>query len=442
MNPPLECATESLETSTGYRSARLGAPVGGALAGTCIEELLEALLAGTPSATIVMGAGRAPYWGPRLDALGRTWVSLVLSGISSLDTLMDAVLAQEHDFQVWLNLDRSPALDALDLIALEAFLAFAASRSSPPLVVLLRDDASSLPRTQRLAVDRLGNILLVREAPGGALALGMPAVLETMAETLPWAPLPLVTTAASVASARCDRHLLVLDVDGVLIDPGRAFADAVSGALAELAPGLAWDDGFYAAFKRVGGFNNDFRLTAAALALAEEEGLEALEAAAGVGFPHLEARIRELEPLCQITVQKHYGRTRRLERPLVSRQDLAVFKGELAIFTGRPPQELALAFEVLTFRLPAVSDSAAHLRKPRPEGLLQLADAFRAGRVFFVGDTVDDATALSGARALRPDLDWRFAAVGPDRARFAQEGDLQAEGLKEVLAELESGSRP
>ena len=55
---------------------------------------------------------------------------------------------------------------------------------------------------------------------------------------------------------------------------------------------------------------------------------------------------------------------------------------------------------------------------------------------------MDDATALSGARALRPDLDWRFAAVGPDRARFAQEGDLQAEGLKEVLAELESGSRP
>ena len=349
---------------------------------------------------------------------------------------MDAVANPEPGDQVWLNLDRTPALDAMDLLSLEAFLAFAASRPGAPLVVLMRDDAPSLPRTQRMAVDRLGNLLLLRATPGGAYALGQPVLLDAMAGSLPRAPLPVL---ASVAN---DRHLLVLDVDGVLIDPGRSFRDAVAGALAELAPTLAWDDTRFAAFKRVGGFNNDFRLAAGALALAEEAGLGQLEAAAGVGFPHLEARIQALEPMCRATIQKHYARTRRLERPLVSRQDLAVFKGELAIFTGRPPEELAMAFEVLAFRLPAVADSAPHLRKPRPEGLLQLADTYRAGRVTFVGDTCDDAAALRAARGLRPDLDWTFAAVGPERARFAEPGDLQASGLKELLPHLAFRSCP
>ena len=36
-----------------------------------------------------------------------------------------------------------------------------------------------------------------------------------------------------------------------------------------LAPELVWDDARYTAFKRAGSFNNDFRLAAGALALAE-----------------------------------------------------------------------------------------------------------------------------------------------------------------------------
>jgi phosphoglycolate phosphatase-like HAD superfamily hydrolase len=401
-----------------------------------VDSLLEQVLAATPPGRILLAASLLPTWGARLTALGRPWVSLLIEGRQALDTLMDAVAHPEPGDQVWLNLDRSPALDLMDLHTVEAFLAFAASRPVAPLVMLMGDDAPSLGRTQRLAVDRLGNILLLREAPGGAYALGAPALLDAMAGTSARPPLP------AGSALRGQGHLLVLDVDGVLIDPGRAFTEAVAGALSELAPSLVWDDACFAAFKRVGGFNNDFRLTAGALALAEAGELGTLEAAAGVGFPHLEQRIQELEPQCRLTVQKHYARSRRMERAMVQRRDLAAFPGDLAIFTGRPPEELVMAFEVLTFRLPAVADSAPHLRKPRPEGLLQLADAYRALRVTFVGDTCDDASALQSARALRPDLDWTFAAVGPDRARFAQEGDLQAEGLKDLLPHLTRGSRP
>ena len=324
-----------------------------------------------------------------------------------------------------------------DADALAALLARTAARPRPPVVVLVGDDGPDLPRTQRLAVDAWGTVLVRPGADGaegaeGATVLGPPELLAGLdLPRLPGAPPERPGT---------DRALVVLDVDGVLIEPGRSFREAVAGALAELAPGLAWGDGPYAAVKRLGGFNNDFRLTAGALALAEA-GL-ALEGPALAGaLTGLEARVQALEPRCTEAVRRHYAGTRRLERPLVGREDLAELP-LLAIFTGRPPAELAMAFQVLGFTLPAVGDSADHLRKPRPEGLLQLADAFRATRVLFVGDTIDDAATLAGARALRPELSWTFAAVGPDRDTIGCGEGLRAPRLKDLLPQLVTWSRP
>jgi phosphoglycolate phosphatase-like HAD superfamily hydrolase len=163
--------------------------------------------------------------------------------------------------------------------------------------------------------------------------------------------------------------------------------------------------------------------------------MDRLRRAEGLGFPDLEARIQELEPRCQEAVQRHYASTKALEKPLIALQELEALGVDLAVFTGRPPEEWALAVEVLGFTLPAVTDAAPHLRKPRPDGLLQLADAFRAQEVLFVGDTRDDAAALQGARALRPDLQWTFAAVGPDRERIG--GELLGETLRSLLPELQ-----
>jgi phosphoglycolate phosphatase-like HAD superfamily hydrolase len=416
----------------------LGAPVGGVLGGPSLPGFLEALLAARPSRRIWLAGSLGPQWAEKIEASGAQCSLLTLEGRDVLNTLMDAAAACGPQEQVWLNLERTPPLDHMDLLTIDAFLAFAATRAHPPLVVLMRDDARSLPRTERMAVDRHGIVLLLREHAGGAYALGLPSLIADLERQGGGGLEPPATFLKPDAKKR---HLLALDVDGVLIDPGRSFHEAVAAALAELAPSLPWDDEHFAAFKRVGGFNNDFRLTAAALALAEQGGLDELKHAVGKGFPHLEARIRELEPACQAAVQKHYVRSRRLERPLVTREELDVFPGDLAIFTGRPPDELTLAFHVLGFRLPALADSAPHLRKPRPEGLLQLADAFRATRVTFVGDTCDDASALRSARALCPGVEWVFAAVGTDRHWIAEEGDLQAKGLKDLLPQLEGRPR-
>jgi phosphoglycolate phosphatase-like HAD superfamily hydrolase len=232
------------------------------------------------------------------------------------------------------------------------------------------------------------------------------------------------------------KSLLVLDIDGVMIEADRSFMEAVALALKEMAPGLAWTDEHFRMFKRVGGFNNDFRLAAGALTLQECGQMDRLWTAEGVGFPDLEGRIHELEPACQRMVQKHYAVTRHLETPLISLRELEATGLDLAIYTGRPPEEVALAVEVLGFELPTVCDSAPHLRKPRPDGLFLLADQFQARMVVFAGDTRDDATALRAARERRPDIAWTFAAIGPERARIAGPGDLQAETLRALLSQL------
>ncbi len=236
--------------------------------------------------------------------------------------------------------------------------------------------------------------------------------------------------------ARPPRRLLVLDVDGVLIEAERSFMEAVAGAMGDLAPGLAWDDAHFRAFKRLGGFNNDFRLASAAWVLAERGRLERIFEGGPADFADLEEEFRAREPLAQRAGQRHYARTCRLERALVEKAELEATGQDLAILTGRPPEELALAFGVLGWSLPAVCDAGPHLRKPEPGGLLQLADAFRAEALTFVGDTRDDAEALRRARELRPDLAWRFGAVGPDRARFASPEDLQAPTLRDLLPML------
>jgi phosphoglycolate phosphatase-like HAD superfamily hydrolase len=243
---------------------------------------------------------------------------------------------------------------------------------------------------------------------------------------------------------RNEGRLLVLDVDGVMIDPRGSFETCAGAAIREAAPGLAWSDELYRRFKRLPGFNNDFRMCAAALALFEAGGMGGIEEALRSARPlppGVEERIRETEPRCKERVQFHYRGVAHLERPLVTLPELEALEGwDVAILTGRPPEEMALAFGVLGFELPAACDSRPEFRKPAPGGLLHLADRFGAGSVHFVGDTIDDATCLARARERRPGLALTFVAVGGLRHEIAGPGDLAFPTLREFLADL-SGHR-
>ncbi len=223
-----------------------------------------------------------------------------------------------------------------------------------------------------------------------------------------------------------------------MLDASETFSEAVRLALADLRPNLPWSRAHFQAFKRVGGFNNDFRLTAGALALSESDASRDLlllaEAAEGRGFLDVTARMDALEPLARDAVRRHYADTARLERPLIYRDELDLEGWDLAVLTGRPPEEWEQAWLALGFRLPGICDSEPRYRKPEPGGLLQLADDFQADEVLFVGDTRDDAACLRAAANLRPDQIWRFGAVGPDRDRL--DADLRAASLRDLLVDL------
>ncbi|MDR2697491.1 MAG: HAD family hydrolase, partial [Holophagales bacterium] len=209
-----------------------------------------------------------------------------------------------------------------------------------------------------------------------------------------------------VSGSKYKGQLLVLDIDGVMIDPAGSFETCSAMALKELAPDLAWSNEMYWELKRIPGFNNDFRLTAAALALFESGEIDRLSEALNKGFPHLEKRMDELEPRCKEVMQFYYQDLKRLERPLITLAELeAIVDWDTAILTGRPPDEMPLAFDVLGFEIPAICDSCPEFRKPEPGGLLHLADIYSANRVYFVGDTRDAAPCLRRARAARPALD-------------------------------------
>ncbi|HET8714652.1 MAG TPA: aminotransferase class I/II-fold pyridoxal phosphate-dependent enzyme, partial [Holophagaceae bacterium] len=341
----------------------------------------------------------------------------------------------------------APALEALD-VALDFTADFereirATARRRDRLAAGLEDSGHTYA-----AAPSAANFLLVRPDPsavlrdGGQLARALPGTDAARVglgdDATAEATAALLAGRLAELPPAAPRRLLVLDIDGVLIEAAESFQEAVRRALAELRPDLPWTPDHFTAFKRVGGFNNDFRLTAGALALSEGDAaadlLPRLRAAEGRGFPELEGRMRDLEPAARAVVQRHYAETVALERPLASREDLDLPGWDVAVLTGRPPEELDLAWRVLGFALPGLCDSAPHLRKPEPAGLLQLADAFRAEEILFVGDTRDDAASLRAAAVLRPELAWRFAAVGPDRERL--DADLRRPTLRDLLTDL------
>jgi histidinol-phosphate aminotransferase len=218
------------------------------------------------------------------------------------------------------------------------------------------------------------------------------------------------------------RALLVLDVDGVLIEAEASFRTAVARALAELQPSLPWNDSLFRTMKRVSGMNNDFRLAAALLHLwlqRTEDGGARFTALCNGTAPVLtetERRaIADAEAEVAACVAQHYAQTQAMEQPLITATALTAIWDTCAIYTGRNADEFTLATRTLGFSFPAVVDRGAHVRKPAPGGLLQLRDRFRADAIMFVGDTRDDLGALLAARSALPHVRFAFCAVGPAR---------------------------
>lgn len=247
--------------------------------------------------------------------------------------------------------------------------------------------------------------------------------------------------------------LLVLDIDGVLVDPRPSFYTAAREASWWAATntlgreaGRPVNEAEIAAFKAAGGWNDDFELaTGCAWALVAREVrvstvLETAAASAG-GLPVLVDMMIQRLPtaLLQATAihcafpivrdraaARYSGRGKCLELYGIDPEtqpdapeaglweiepalvDPALVKDcglELAFFTGRNGPETRLiadrfALDVAPDR--RMVDDGMVSKKPNPQGLLLLAQG-RQDALVFVGDSIDDQNAALAYRQKRPD---------------------------------------
>ncbi len=301
-------------------------------------------------------------------------------------------------------------------------------------------------------------------------------------------------TRESVLVAAARAHLLVLDIDGVLLDARPSFYRAAretalwaaARALGKEAGALpAQDD--VRAFKDVGGWNDDFDLAAGlawAVVLRETRHMPIASTArrSAGGLPTLFEAVHALVPPATIAAMRspevrqrsaarYAGRAHCAElygidperfpdlpeeglfadeRQLASASLLRSCALDLALFTGRNRAETRLALERYGLAVPeerCVVDDGVLPRKPAPDGLLHLARYASSGPLIYVGDAVDDQNSVLAYRALaaeRPLPEIIFVRVtdgaAPSNEWMADHGvDVTVDGLDAWLEALPRG---
>lgn len=284
--------------------------------------------------------------------------------------------------------------------------------------------------------------------------------------------------------------LLVLDVDGVLLDPRPSFYAAARETASWAAAralgrdaGASTTDRDIEAFKAVGGWNDDFDLAAGlagALVLRELRRMPvegtAHRSAGGLGtlLEMMEALVpREVQGRLDVAAvrercaARYAGRSRCLEmygiepaahpevpdeglwplEPTLSDGQLLRASGfDLALFTGRNAAEAAVAVERLELFVPTsrrMVDDGVMLRKPAPDGLLRLAALAldEAGPLVYVGDSIDDQHAVLAYRALAATLplpELVFVRVLGEVARMDAIEEARLKGADVVATGLDA----
>jgi len=309
------------------------------------------------------------------------------------------------------------------------------------------------------------------------------------------APAPLGALAPGIRSLAVDPprpDLLVLDIDGVLIDTRHSYPAAVAAAVswfchvrlsrpvadAQVGPAVL------AGWKAAGGFNDDWHLaqgvclyltwhhlrgiwppppTRTAAFCADMASRGGGLAAARALCPGADTRGSPWDPaaIARVCMERYGGDEAcaamfgihpaapvgpglwRLERPLVGASDLQPWRGRLGLYTGRNAGETAFGLRAagLEGLFPAdrrQTTDSGH-RKPDPGGLAALAAAARPRQILFVGDTPDDAETVLRYRALRataPDLPPAlFAGVLGGAPGAAAEGLFRAREADFIVAD-------
>jgi HAD superfamily phosphatase len=179
------------------------------------------------------------------------------------------------------------------------------------------------------------------------------------------------------------KPLLVFDMDGVLVDVTESYREAIAQTVAHFTKARISNQEIQD-YKNQGGWNDDWQLSHHIVT----------KAGVGVSFPEVKAYFQSI----------FLG-----ENGLILREQWVARPGMLeklnerfrfALFTGRPRPEAELTLkrfapEMLFDPIVGMYDVEKH--KPAPDGLLRIAGANDGAKLFYIGDTVDDARSARAA---------------------------------------------
>ena len=182
------------------------------------------------------------------------------------------------------------------------------------------------------------------------------------------------------------KPLLVFDMDGVLVDVTESYRETIARTV-EHFTGRPVTRTQIQEQKNQGGFNDDWKLS------------HHLVTAAGVDVPFEEVRAH----FQSIFLPDAAGdglmlRERWVARPGTLEKLCQSFR--FAVFTGRPKAEAQLTLQRFAPDLvfePILAMEDVPNRKPAPDGLLEILKANCDCRLFYIGDTVDDARCARAA---------------------------------------------
>ncbi len=260
---------------------------------------------------------------------------------------------------------------------------------------------------------------------------------------------------------------VIFDVDGVLVDTRRSFTAAVVDAVAADTGSRRFTEKEAGQLKVIRGFNNDWHVAVAGAAWVRYRSQMPFAEFAGSidehggGLPGLKSLVggnltAEFEARLTCLAQEAYGGTtacRRLygfepvtiRRPGRWREEVSLLSPEMAktvasragIVTGRNAAEMALAFELLGWRLPdeqvAVSDDPA-FDKPHPANLMAILQRLGSRQAILAGDSRDDRELVNNARQKGVAVDFCF--IGPLPPPWPGDGYLFP-SVTEMLNQIE-----
>ncbi len=182
-----------------------------------------------------------------------------------------------------------------------------------------------------------------------------------------------------------NKPILVFDMDGVLVDVTESYREAIAQTTQHFT-GARISNEQIQEYKNQGGWNDDWQLS------------HHIIRSAGVEVPFEDVRAYFQHIFLGNGTDGLMLRERWVARPGTLEKLNAQFR--FAVFTGRPSNEARMTLDRFAPDLvfdPIVGMYDVENHKPAPDGLLRILRENCDCKVFYVGDTVDDARCAKAA---------------------------------------------